>query len=77
MKALKIAGGEHVLCNENVMKVKWAELYENLVIDENVPKLATEAFEATCLIMKANDNQFGALKKNLAQSMNVGRDEYP
>ena len=38
---------------------------------------ASDNYAATCFIMGASEVYFGELKKSLAHSMHVGRDDYP
>ena len=61
------------------MDIKWFDLAQNGADEERLklPNLSSEAFEATFLITGSNDSQFAVLKKSLAHSMYVGRDEYP
>ena len=79
VKAIKMTGGEKVLSKKAIMDQKWFDLAKNGTIEEKtkLPKLSSEAFKATCLVMGSKDSQFAVLMKNLVQSIYVGKDEYP
>ena len=79
VRALKMVGGNLVLCHEVVMKKEYATIYDpdtDPKDRENDIKIGSKAYEAVCLLMGSN-HEFGNLKKSLAHSINVGRDEYP
>ena len=78
-RGLKMVGGNLVLCHEVVMKKEFSEIYDagtGLIDRANYIKNGSEEYEAVCFLMGAN-HEYDNLKKDLAHSVNVGRDEYP
>ena len=66
LKALKLVGGDKILCAETIMKVDWSVLYNNSVDKkerELVIKMSSEHYEAACFVMGSHDSKFGNLKK--------------
>lgn len=79
-KGLKMFGGDRVLCFEKLMELKYEQVMASTVTQvkkDSVINLSTEAFESVCFLMGSNNTIFGSLKTSLAESMNVGRNEYP
>ena len=73
-------GGDGLLCEEKIIKLSYKKLYTLNLFEEDKfssINLAIEAFTSVCFIMVSHYSHFGAIKSSLAESMNVGRDEYP
>ena len=77
-ESLKQVAGENVVIFENLIDMTWPDVCV-LTPNEMQVKLkeGRECFLAGCLIMGANDLQFGYLKRSLESAKNLGRDEYP
>ena len=65
VRALKMVGGNLVLCHEVVMKKKYATIYDPATDPKdraNDIKNGSEAYKAVCFLMEAN-HVFANLKK--------------
>ena len=78
LRSLKLAGGERVIAYELIMGEELEELYQvtsNKSERDVVFAKASDTYAATCFIMRASEVMFGELKKTLAHSMHVGRQQ--
>ena len=58
LKALKLAGGDRVLCAETVMKLNLSDLYDGATKENDrglVIKISSEHYEAACFLMGSHD----------------------
>ena len=71
IETLNIAGGEHILVSQMMLKKEISAATKGDISAEK------ERFMAVCYILKSDDGRYKKLNDDLKSSANRGRDEYP
>ena len=71
--ALKMVGGNKILCHKIVLGKEFEQVFDNNFSSnkDQALKKASEEYEAMGFLLGASETHFGALKKTLAHSINV------
>ena len=73
VKSMELLDGKNTMVYESIMGETWEQVNKKSDDLKNVlTTSAKEKYLAMCLLMGANDNFFGVLKKNLHESRNLG-----